>query len=660
LIGHDLIGHDLISHGLIGHDLIGHDLIGHVIGLTTLLDEGCDRVFSCSPYWCFLTMPVPSRTVKRMDAPTGQSPATLPLRPGRSVAHPSILPVSSRLAPSASPPATQATMVQSVMFTLTVGAELAVVTGGAIGAYAIYRVPDVLPDPEAHRDRLARTPETWLAGLPELVAPESMVSQDWQRARAQWQREWRGWLAAGAGHGREAWQAFLPAPAIAQGPPSSQPPAPPEQPTPTTYRSHADPARMLTPQRRPVDPAIAADLQALLSEPVAQWRSQLPAALGAIAPVPHTDALGQPHLSPIALDASNPDDATAIAAPQTDSSPSNVSQTDFSQVVLPQTDSSQAGLPQTDSSQVGLPQTDLSQTDLSQTDLSQTDLSQTDLSQSETDWDWAAPGSFTQPVIAPPEVLGAEDWWAKPERAIAALPSQDVAQWQVLGQTAAVWGEQVEYQAHRIVQRAYQLAMRQDFAGALQWLDQVPAGTRAYAKAQSKIGEYVRKREQRVALGRQRATTLAAQQNWAGAIAALATIQDQASERQGDRAQIAAQIAAQLTAYRQRLDAQAFAQLQAAYDQAAQLRFSAARRHLAQIPPQSQFHATAQRKLAEYRHLNEVRAAHLLRQAQLRAQRQDWSGAIAQLDQIPADSRPSAIARSLRQTYARIQQQPTP
>lgn len=249
--------------------------------------------------------------------------------------------------------------------------------------------------------------------------------------------------------------------------------------------------------------------------------------------------------------------------------------------------------------------------------------------------------------MVPPERLD-----ATPERAIAALPSQHPGQWQGLGQAAAAWDKQVEYQAHRIVQRAYHLASRQDFAGALQWLDQVPAGTRAYAKAQSKIGEYGRKRDVRVALARQRATTLAAQQNWGGAIAALESIQAQVSERPGDRAQLAAQ----LTAYRQRLDAQAFAQLQAAYDQATQLRFSAARQHLAQIPPQSQFHATAQRKSAEYHHLNEVRAAHLLSQAQARAQRQDWAGAIAQLDQIPADSRPGAIARSLRQTYQRQQQ----
>lgn len=534
-----------------------------------------------------LAQPVRQVTAQPVRQATVQPVRQATAQPVRQATVPSTVPSPVQ---SVAQPAAPSSIAQSVAFTLTVGAELAVVTGGAIGAYAIYRVPDLPPDPETQRDRLAREPETWLAGVPELVAPESMVNQDWQRARAQWQRDWRGWMAAGAGHGRDAWQAFLAAPAIAQVPqPETGSPqlraqrhAPSAPPDSATDLDNS--AMEMPPQRRPVDPAIAADLQALLTEPVTQWRSQLPAALGAIATAfpPRTDALGQPHLSPVALDASNQDDTSATAA-----------------------------------------------------------------SASQTDWEWAAPGSFTQPVIAPPEALE-----AAPERAIAALPSQNVAQWQALGQTAAAWDQQVEYQAHRIVQRAYHLASRQDFAGALQWLDQVPAGTRAYAKAQTKIGEYLGKRDLRVALLRQRSATLAAQQNWAGAIAALEAIQGQVSERKGDRAAIAAQ----LTAYRQHLEAQAFAQLQAAYDQAAQLRFSAARQHLAQIPPQSQFHATAQRKSAEYRRLDEIRTAHLLGQAQTRAQRQDWAGAIAQLDQIPADSRTGAIARSLRQTYERQQQ----
>lgn len=52
---------------------------------------------------------------------------------------------------------------------------------------------------------------------------------------------------------------------------------------------------------------------------------------------------------------------------------------------------------------------------------------------------------------------------------------------------------QVETQAHRLLQAAYNLAGESDFAGAISFIKQIPQGTVAYAKVEPKLAEYSEK-----------------------------------------------------------------------------------------------------------------------------------------------------------------------
>ncbi|MBD2039542.1 hypothetical protein [Microcoleus sp. FACHB-672] len=52
---------------------------------------------------------------------------------------------------------------------------------------------------------------------------------------------------------------------------------------------------------------------------------------------------------------------------------------------------------------------------------------------------------------------------------------------------------QFETQAHQLLQTAYNLAGESDFAGAISFIQQIPQGTVAYAKAEPKLAEYSQK-----------------------------------------------------------------------------------------------------------------------------------------------------------------------
>jgi serine/threonine protein kinase len=90
----------------------------------------------------------------------------------------------------------------------------------------------------------------------------------------------------------------------------------------------------------------------------------------------------------------------------------------------------------------------------------------------------------------------------------------------------------LETQAYQLLKQAYQRAEAKDFAGALNQLEKIPAGTPTHARVQEKIAEYQTKQQIKGNALLQKAYNHAAQKNYAAAIEVLKQIPSQTTAYQ--------------------------------------------------------------------------------------------------------------------------------
>ncbi len=103
------------------------------------------------------------------------------------------------------------------------------------------------------------------------------------------------------------------------------------------------------------------------------------------------------------------------------------------------------------------------------------------------------------------------------------------------------------------------------------------------------------------------------------------------------------------------LETDAYQLLQQAYDRAIDKDFSGALNILQQIPKQTKVYAKVQPKIAEYTQKRRIKADYLLHQAYNRATKQDFTGALALLKQIPSDTPAYAKAQPKITDYTQKQ-----
>lgn len=152
-------------------------------------------------------------------------------------------------------------------------------------------------------------------------------------------------------------------------------------------------------------------------------------------------------------------------------------------------------------------------------------------------------------------------------------------------------------EAEKFLQTAYEQAIQRDFLGAIEQLQQIPSGTPAYQTAQAKISEYEEK--QRIFLETQayqllkQAYQRAEVRDFAGALNFLEKIPAGTPTH--------AKIQEKISEYRTKQRIKANALLQQAYDQAVSHDYDAAIKLLKQIPSETPAYEVAQGKMVEYR-----------------------------------------------------------
>ncbi|MBF2028231.1 MAG: protein kinase [Oscillatoriales cyanobacterium C42_A2020_001] len=166
--------------------------------------------------------------------------------------------------------------------------------------------------------------------------------------------------------------------------------------------------------------------------------------------------------------------------------------------------------------------------------------------------------------------------WAEVKELSANLP--DIPYWRDRGnQLAEKAISQAETESGKRMQTAYDYAYRRDFTKALAELNQILPETTVGQRAKAKITEYQEKQE-----------------------------------------------------------IKAWSDLQKAYDRAIARDFSQALIYLYQIPKETAVHPVAQKKIAEYKQKEKIRAQILLNKAEERANRQQLQVAISSLQEIPS------------------------
>ena len=202
----------------------------------------------------------------------------------------------------------------------------------------------------------------------------------------------------------------------------------------------------------------------------------------------------------------------------------------------------------------------------------------------------------------------------------------------------AVAGEWVQY--------AYDLARQGDFTGALDALQQVPEGTELYSKIQPKLAEYEEKRQiKREVEAHQwveEAYRLAALGDFDGALQALQEVPPDTT--------LYTKIQPKFVEYqekrRQQQDAIAYQSIQEAYELAAQSDFTGALTALERVPSGTAAYDRIQPKLAEYRQKQEIRAQWMVKQASERARVGRIDEAIAFSEQVPYETSSYSIAQT--------------
>lgn len=174
------------------------------------------------------------------------------------------------------------------------------------------------------------------------------------------------------------------------------------------------------------------------------------------------------------------------------------------------------------------------------------------------------------------EVAFQQGEWAEVKELSASLP--DIPYWRDRGnQLAEKAISEAETESGKRMQTAYDYAYRRDFTKALAELNQILPETTVGQRAKAKITEYQEKQE-----------------------------------------------------------IKAWSDLQKAYDQAIARDFSQALVYLYQIPKETAVHPVAQKKIAEYKQKERIRARMLLSKAEQRANQQQLQVAISSLQEIPS------------------------
>ena len=197
-----------------------------------------------------------------------------------------------------------------------------------------------------------------------------------------------------------------------------------------------------------------------------------------------------------------------------------------------------------------------------------------------------------------------EQQWVEVIQAAAPIP--EIAYWQ---DKITPWVEeatqQVAPQTPEWLSAAYAKGRERDFKGALELLKKIPPGTPAYEEAVSKIPEYEE-------------------------------------------------------SYRIRLEAEAHQLLTQAYQAAIAKDFAKAIQLLEKIPSGTPTYSKVHEKIREYREKQRIKGNSLLQSAYQQARKQDFTGAIEILKQVPRDTPAYAIAQTKQVEYAQKQRNRRP
>ncbi|MBE9041249.1 hypothetical protein IQ235_10705, partial [Oscillatoriales cyanobacterium LEGE 11467] len=199
---------------------------------------------------------------------------------------------------------------------------------------------------------------------------------------------------------------------------------------------------------------------------------------------------------------------------------------------------------------------------------------------------------------------------------------------------------QLEIQGEQWVQQAYDLAAQDDYAGALQALQQIPRGTKLYTQIKPKLAEYQQQQQlKREAVSRewvQYAYDLAALGDFTGALDAL----QQVPEGTALHAKIQPKLAEYQEKQQIKREVEAHQWVEEAYRLAAVGEFDGALSALQEVPPDTTLYAKIQPKFSEYqkkqRLQQETIAYQSVREAYALAGKNDFTGALTALERVPS------------------------